>query len=160
MLFLCFLYIAQSSKIFCSIYCKYLCEDEEIYAQIDHVQSYIGRHALSWSQIPFLAMGLAPAQSLHYQNAYGRNVEQVQISVCTQSFSYSPTPFIVINMLIKGLLRSTPESTRPCWSGFAHPVSAPLTKRGRTESETSGVMCPYLCYPFRMVIPKQLRSDS
>lgn len=99
---------------------------------MDHVQGYTGKPALSWSQIPFLAMGLAPAQSLHNQNAYGRNVEQVQISACTQSFSYSPTPFIVINMHIKGLLRSTPESTRPCWSGFAHPVSAPLRERKDT----------------------------
>lgn len=74
---------------------------------MDHVQGYTGRPALSWSQIPFLAM-LALPQFLHYQNAYGRNVEQVQISACTQSFSYNLTPFTIINILIKGFLWSTP----------------------------------------------------
>lgn len=60
----------------------------------------------------------------------------------------------------KGFSLEHPIVYQIMFSGFTQPVSAPLTKRGRTESETSGMMCPYLCCPFRMVKPQQLRSDS
>lgn len=159
MLFLCFSYIAQSSKIFCSIFCKYL---------------YVKMRK-------FITNG--PCPRLHRQactvlvsNPLLSYVDPTTVSTLSEclrwkcrtstNFCVHPKFLLQLNPVYdhkhpyKGFSLEHPIVYQIMLSGFTQPVSAPLTKRGRTESETSGMICPYLCYPFGMVKPKQLRSDS